>query len=66
MTDTPRYQVAIDTRRKNPLIVELGAPLVANFNENLVPGRTYQVDFYMQHLYFYPPSLLSKELIELY
>ena len=44
MTDTPRYQVAIDTRRKNPLIVELGAPLVANFNENLVPGRTYQVD----------------------
>ena len=39
----PRYQVAIDIRRKNPLIVERGAPLVAKFTENLVPGKTYQV-----------------------
>ena len=38
-----RYQVAIDTQRKNPLIVERGSPLVARFTENLVPGRTYQV-----------------------
>ena len=41
--DIPRYQVAIDIRRKNPLIVERGAPLVAKFTENLVPGKTYQV-----------------------
>ena len=40
-----RYQVAIDTNRKNPLIVERGTPLVAKFSENLSPGRTYQVDF---------------------
>ena len=38
-----RYQVAIDIRRKNPLIVERGAALVARFTENLVPGKTYQV-----------------------
>ena len=43
--DIPRYQVAIDIRRKNPLIVERGAPLVAKFTENLVPGKTYQVNF---------------------
>ena len=35
--------MAIDIRRKNPLIVERGAPLVATFTENLSPGKTYQV-----------------------
>ena len=38
-----RYQVAIDIRRKNPLTVERGSPLVAKFTENLSPGKTYQV-----------------------
>ena len=45
----PRYQVAIDIRRKNPLIVERGAPLVAKFTENLVPGKTYQVIFFLTY-----------------
>ena len=45
--DIPRYQVAIDIRRKNPLIVERGAPLVAKFTENLVPGKTYQVKIFV-------------------
>jgi len=38
-----KYQVAIDIRRKNPLLIERGSPLVATFNENLLPGKTYQV-----------------------
>ena len=49
--DIPRYQVAIDIRRKNPLIVERGAPLVAKFTENLVPGKTYQVKFFVQSFF---------------
>ena len=56
--DIPRYQVAIDIRRKNPLIVERGAPLVAKFTENLVPGKTYQVNLLhkvisFNHLFFF-------------
>ena len=35
--------MAIDIRRKNPLLIERGSPLVATFNENLLPGKTYQV-----------------------
>ena len=51
--DIPRYQVAIDIRRKNPLIVERGAPLVAKFTENLVPGKTYQVFVIVFFLVFF-------------
>ena len=49
--DILRYQVAIDIRRKNPLIVERGAPLVAKFTENLVPGKTYQVIFFLHFIW---------------
>ena len=36
-------KVAIGIRRKTPQIIERGEDLVASFNENLRPGRTYQV-----------------------
>ena len=35
--------MAIGIRRKTPQIIERGQDLVASFNENLRPGRTYQV-----------------------
>ena len=43
ISEFDRYQVAIGIRRKTPQIVERGGPLVAQFTENLEPGRTYQV-----------------------
>merc|ERR1719336_1403281 len=43
ISEFDRYQVAIGIRRKTPKIVERGEPLVAQFTENLEPGRTYQV-----------------------
>ena len=36
-------KVAIGIRRKTPQIIERGEDLVASFDENLRPGRTYQV-----------------------
>ena len=43
LTEFDRYQVAIGIRRKTPQNIERNAPLSATFNENLRPGRTYQV-----------------------
>lgn len=43
ISEFDRYQVAIGIRRKTPQIIERGAPLEAEFTENLQPGRTYQV-----------------------
>ena len=39
-----RYQVALNIQPKNPLLIERGSPLVATFNESLLPGKTYQVE----------------------
>jgi len=38
-----RYQVAIGIRRKSPQIIERGQQLVATFNDDILPGRTYEV-----------------------
>merc|ERR1712110_1050919 len=43
ISEFDRYQVAIDSRRNNPQIIEKGQPLVARVAENLTPGQTYQV-----------------------
>jgi len=43
ISEFDRYQVAIGIRRKTPQIIERGQPLVAEFRENLRPGRTYEV-----------------------
>ena len=43
ISEFDRYQVAIGTKRKTPQIIERGEPLVAEFEEDLRPGRTYQV-----------------------
>jgi len=43
ISEFDRYQVAIGIKRKTPKIVERGQSLEASFEENLRPGRTYQV-----------------------
>ena len=36
--------MALNIQAKNPLLIERGSPLVATFNESLLPGKTYQVE----------------------
>ena len=43
VSEYDRYQVAIGIRRKSPQIIEKGAPRVAKFSTDILPGRTYQV-----------------------
>ena len=43
ISEFDRYQAAIGIRRRAPQIIEKGAPRMAKFDRNILPGRTYQV-----------------------
>ena len=50
-------KVAIGIRRKTPQIIERGEDLVASFDENLRPGRTYQVPHHTHMFNGHCPAL---------